>query len=404
MRNFLKNIQAVKKDYWLMLVALFLMKIGQFMLLPFLAIFLTMYANFEPALIGLIIGSGPIIYGITALGAGVLVDRYGVKKIMISSLFFGGVTILFFFYSHSAIWCFLMSTLTGVTRAFFDVGTKTYGISNLTIEQRKLSFSLRFMTVNTAAAIGPMIGAYFASRNSDISFKIIGMVYLLLGLASFFIFSNKNQNNKNNKPANFLELFVILRNDVALQILMLISLIIWIVYSQLDSTLAQYLSTNLRDGIKVYSLMLIVNAVGCASLQLLMTQLTNKVPEKTLSILAMTLFASGYILIAFFLNVSLLLLAAFIIMLAEITIMPFNEFLITKIAPIERIGTYYGALSLSMLGLGLGPIIGGIIYQFFGAKILFLLCSLLCILTILLHKKLINCIQMFNSENKTRDV
>ncbi len=239
-----------------MLTTLFLMKVGQFMLLPFLAIYLVKNSHLNTIIISFIIGSGPFIYGITGFAAGVLVDKFGVKRIMILSLLLGGLCSYFFFFSQTALWYFLINVLTGITRSLFDVASKTYGISGTTSDLRKLCFSLRFMVVNSAAAIGPIIGAYFATRNSLLSFKIISMLYIFLGLLSIFILRETNNDNSNNSQntVSFREMIHILFTDNRLKLLLLISFIIWCIYSQLDSTLPQYLNANMSNGINIYTL------------------------------------------------------------------------------------------------------------------------------------------------------
>lgn len=374
-----------------MLITLFFMRTGQFMLLPFLAIYMARYSHASPALIGLVIGSGPFIYGATALGAGVFVDRFGVKNLMVLSLLIGGITFFFFFYKHTVFWCLSMNILTGITRAFFDVGSRSYGIAGISLPVRKLCFSLRFMVINTAGAIGPVAGAYFAATNSTISFKLIGLLYVASSVLSMFILISADKNNIEssvNKPASFKELPKILLTDTCLQILLVTSFIFWIIYSQLDSTLAQYLNAALKDGVRVYSILLIVNAVGCVALQLVVTHLTKDLDESVVSLIGMLFFAISNILMALFLNFSVLVLAMVMIVLVETSILPLNDFLLARIAPPDRIGTYYGAIGVATLGLGIGPIVGGIIYQFYGATSMFLMCAALCVVMMVLYRKI----------------
>lgn len=388
--HFLKALRSIQMDYHLMLATLFIMKVGQFMLLPFLAIYLARNAHLTPAVIGLIIGIGPVIYGITGFAAGVWVDRFGVKKVMTTSLFLGGMTIYLFFSSRSLVWYFLMNALTGLTRSFFDVGSKSYGIAGFSIELRRICFSLRFMVINSAAAIGPVIGAYFASTNSLVSFKLIGVLYFILGILAVFILNDThNTSNTLNKPATFRELGTILLTDNKLKLLLLISFIFWCIYAQLDSTLPQYLHAKLANGVRIYSLLLIINAVGCATTQLIVTQLTKDLDERWVSGVALILLAAAYGMIAFFLYPSALILASILIVIAETSIMPLNDLLLARIAPVDRIGTYYGIVSVAMLGLGVGPMLGGIIYEYLNSKVIFLICSFLSLATIFLYRRLI---------------
>lgn len=190
MKQIIHNFYKVTPDYWMMLLNLFFMKVGQFMLLPFLAIYLSKNTSIHYATIGLIIGVGPFIYGITGFISGILIDRFGVKKTMIFSLVVGGLTTFFFFYATSVAWLLLMSAMVGITRSIFDIASKSYNLTGVSLDDRKIYFSLRFMTVNCAAAIGPVIGAYFAENNSILSFKIIGIFYCVLSVMAAFMFND----------------------------------------------------------------------------------------------------------------------------------------------------------------------------------------------------------------------
>ena len=394
MKNFRFSWQEFKhvtSDYRLMLITLFFMRAGQFMLLPFLAIYLSRFSDASPVLIGITVGIGPLIYGTAGVSAGIFVDRFGAKNVMVASLLLGAITISAFFYMHSIVGCFLMNALTGATRSFFDIGTKSYGIANLSLDQRRISFSLRFMVINSAAAIGPVMGAYFAATNSLVSFQIIGVSYFLLAILSLFMLKNKRL--PVNFPKNKMTLGLskeIFLSDSSLRILVLINFMIFSVFSQIDSTLPQYLHAELKNGVKMYALLLIVNASMCVALQLIVSKLTKDLYEYTVSCVGMICFAISYLIIGLFLNEMALILAMVLLTLSEISVMPLNDLLLARIAPPDRIGTYYGIAGTAMLGLGVGPMMGGLIYQYFTAKVLFLLCSVLCLMTLYLYKILFN--------------
>jgi len=397
LRFSVQEFRHVTRDYQLMLLTLFLMRAGQFMLLPFLAIYLSRYSNATPILIGITIGIGPLIYGVAGVNAGIIVDRFGAKNVMVVSLFISALTISAFFFVHSIAWCFLMNALTGVTRSFYDISTKSYGVANLSRDQRRISFSVRFMVVNSAAAIGPIAGAYFATTNSLVSFQIIGILYFILAVYSFFILQGKEKiplENLVKKPLNFGLSKEIFLKDSALRILILINFMVFVVFSQIDSTLPQYLHAELKNGVKIYALLLIINAFICVSLQLIVSKITKDISEYAVSCVGMIGFAISYIIMGVFLNEIAMILAMVILTLAEITIIPFNDLILISIAHKDRIGTYYGIASVAMLGLGVGPIVGGFLYQYFTAKILFLLCGVLCLMTLFLYRKLFKIIEL----------
>jgi len=386
-----KEFSHITYGYIIMLITLFFMRAGQFMLLPFLAIYLSRYSNASPMIVGITVGIGPLIYGATGINAGILVDRFGAKNVMVSALFVSSVTLMAFMSCHSVLWCFWMNAITGFTRSLFDISTKSYGIYNLTLDQRKITFSLRFMSVNCAAALGPLIGAYFAANNSLGVFQAIGMLYFALAVVSMFSLQaeKRNFNTSNGREAITFNLArKIFLNDSSLRTLVIINFLVFTAFSQIDSTLPQYLHAELRDGVSIYALLLIINATLCVVLQLLVSKILKNVNEHLVSIFGMLGFVVAYFLIALFLDEALLIVAIIVLTFAEIIVLPLNDLLLAKIAPEDRIGTYYGIAGTAMFGFGIGPMIGGMVYQYSNAKTLFLFCSALCLLVIFLYKKL----------------
>jgi MFS family permease len=388
---FLKEFSHITNGYKLMLLTLFFMRAGQFMLLPFLAIYLSRYSSASPIEIGMTIGIGPLIYGATGINAGILVDRFGAKNTMVGALFISSITLTAFMSVQSVLWCFMMNAITGFTRSLFDISTKSYGIHHLTLDQRRITFSLRFMSVNSAAALGPVLGAYFAVSNSIGLFRIAGFVYFVLAVFSIFYLQRDEQTASQiggREMLTFAAAKQIFFNDSSLRILVLINFLIFTAFAQIDSTLPQHLHAELANGVSIYALLLVINATLCVLLQLIVSRLIRNIPESVVSFVGVLGFVTAYLFMGLFLNEALLIMAIILLTLAEITLLPLNDLLLAKIAPSDRIGTYYGIAGTAMLGFGIGPMIGGVIYHYCNAQTLFFFCSSLCLITIYLYQKL----------------
>ena len=394
MIKILKDLKEVSPDYRVMLLMLFLMKAGQFMVLPFLAIFLAAQGKFSPTAIGFIVGSGPFVYAVAGLFAGVFSDRFSPKTTMIVAQFSGGISIFFFFSFHGFAWYFLANVMTGLSRVFFDIGSKAYKVSGLSLHERRIRFSFRYMIINSAAAVGPAGGAYFAAIHSYNSFKIIGLLYVLLAIVAIFVLHKSDHEllrRQNKAPASLFDSWNLLLRNRQLQMLSLIAFVFWMAYSQIDSTLPQYLHAKLSNGVHVYSWMLVTNAVGCALVPLFLLRGLKNMAMPRQGILGMGLFAASFVLISFVLQTYALLGAMLILVFAESIIMPLNDLIMSSISPAHQVGKYYGAMSFSSIGMGLGPMLGGLLYQHFGLPLVFCLCAILCLLTVLIYQKLLPC-------------
>lgn len=391
MKNLIQDIKNVSPDYRVMLIMVLFMKAGQFMILPFLAIFLASQGRFSPTAIGLVVGSGPFIYALAGVFAGVFSDRFSPKTTMIVAQIVGGFSIFFFFSFATYGWYFLSNVLTGLSRAFFDIGSKAYKINGLSLHQRRIRFSLRYMVINSAAALGPVFGAYFAATHSYASFKIIGVLYVVLALSCIFLLHDSEHRilqKQSGKKINLFDSLRLLLCHRQLQMLCLIGFIFWTTYSQLDSTLPLYLHAKLANGVRIYSWMLVTNAAGCALLPLFLVHMTKNIPLVRQGILGMSLFAVSFVIMSFALQASILIGAMMILVVGESIIMPLNDLIMSTISPTNQAGMYYGAMSFSNLGLGVGPMLGGLLYEHFGLPLVLGLGAILCLLTILIYQKL----------------
>lgn len=384
----LQHFRKLGNDYHVVIGSFFFMKIGQFMLLPFLAIYLSHFPGATPSKIGFVIGSSLIIYAFFSPVSGWLIDQFGSKKMIVTALILSSITLYFFFTFKTFLFCSLMNILTGITRNIFDLCTRTYKKSSFTLETQKFAFSYRYAFNNTAAAVGPLLGSYFATHNFLGSFKLISILYAVLALINYFCLHPEKIINDHLQNRNtFLTSFKAATNDRALFYLVLSCMLVWTAYSQLESTFPLYLQKSIVDGLKIYPWVWVVNASICAGFQLIISHITRNADEMLICWLGLILYSIGFLILAFSTAPFILLIAIAFISFGEILNMPMNDLLTARIAPADKIGIYYGCLIFGMLGIGIGPIIGGFIYQHFGIKTLYISFAFLVLAVGFLYKK-----------------
>ncbi len=135
--------------------------------------------------------------------------------------------------------------------------------------------------------------------------------------------------------------------------------------------------------------MLILNAITCVLLQIFIVPLIQRVNYMVLASIGLLLLAVGFIGFCFAQNSLTLNCSMLILSLGEVIFFPLNDVLLAKIAPPHVLGSCYGVLNASSIGLAIGPVLGGAIYQIGTHYSLFLICSLGSLLTIFLYRKLV---------------
>ncbi|PWY54659.1 MFS transporter [Legionella qingyii] len=377
----------------LFIIAFFIIKLGQFLIVPFLAIYLN-YFSLSPISIGVIIASGQLSHSLTSIFIGHLSDRYPPQQLFIMTLFGAGIAYEALYLSQSLVCFIVLNTILGVFRAIFDIASKTLLATSINEQQRSVAFGLRYAVLNLAAALGPLFGARYAAEQSTQLFQLIAYCYLSTGFLLSIFWSKKNnlqlsKDSHSSKSVSITDTLQLIATNTSLKRLFLISFICYSMYSQITSSLAQYIVQQFDDGVVVYSNMLIVNAITCVLLQIFIGPLLQKVNYMLLASIGLSLLAIGFMGFCFAQNSLTLNCSMLILSLGEVIFFPLNDVFLAKITPPHVMGSCYGVLNASAIGLAVGPILGGAIYQLADYYSLFLICSIGSLLTIFLYRKLV---------------
>lgn len=373
----------------LFMFAFFIMKLGQFLLVPFLVIYLSHF-SLSPLSIGLIIAWGQGVYSLTSLFTGYLSDKYPPQRVFLITLLGTSITYELLYQNQTLIFFIILNGLISVLRAIFDGASKTFVATSVEEQHRNLVFGLRYALLNLAAALGPMLGIHYAKTHANLVFHHSAFCNLATCFLLFIgLLIKENKTKKPNKIATKIIPVHLLASNSSLKRLCFINFICYTLYAQITSSLAQYVTTQLDDGLTLYSNLLIVNAVTCVVAQIFIAPLIKKINYMFLASLGLFLFALGFGGFGLAQNSLTFTGSMFLLSLGEVIFFPLNDVLLAKIAPPKTLGLCYGILNASTLGLAVGPILGGAVYQLGNYYALFFICAVTALLTTFLYRKLV---------------
>jgi MFS family permease len=287
----------------------------------------------------------------------------------------------------------VLNILIALLRALFDTVSKTIVATHVDESHRSYAFGLRYVVVNLAAALGPLLGTRYAAEHSMYLFHQIAYCYFFTSFG-FLLCCSKKQSLDSSKKLSFPNnsslrgTFQLIVANPSLKRLFLISFICYGLYSQITSSLAQYIMKQFADGVEIYSNLLILNAITCVVLQIFIGPLLKRVSYMLLAAIGLALMALGFLGFCFAQNSFMLSCSMLILSIGEVIFFPLNDVILAKIAPAHLIGSCYGVLNASTMGLAVGPILGGAIYQL-GDYSVFIICAMISLCTIILYKKLV---------------
>lgn len=378
MKIFLQFFTKITKaGYFLAFIAL-LTRIGLFMSLPFLAVYLTRQGIFTSGEIGIVIGVSGLVFSITSLFNGMYVDRNSSRVILIVSLVMSGFCYfgLALTMRHFFLLAFINATL-GWLRSLSDISSLSVVVNNTTKEYLSYAYSARFIAINLGLVFGPLIGAVMANQQSLYIFYIAGAIHICVGVG--IIFANKDFFKKSiqEQPGNILKNFNRLYKDNLLLNITLINFLMWVAYSQLDSTIPQYVTHFVANPAILVSKMMVINAIVCVLFQPVVSRWAENHSIRHSGVIGCLLFSITFLTISFYPSSGTILLAAGLLSFGELFTLPINSILVMRTSPKHLVASYTGLSNLGLLGLSVGPILGGYGLQYIGAKYLFLLISLL---------------------------
>ncbi|PTX48129.1 putative MFS family arabinose efflux permease, partial [Melghirimyces profundicolus] len=349
---------------WFLIIGTAITRLASFMSLPFLAIHLSQSLHLDPFSVGITLGMSGLTGSLGGFVGGYLSDRWGRQRIMVFS-FLVWIGVFFGFMFAESFWdFFLLNSLNGLCRAFFEPTSQALMADVSTPEQRLKIFSYRYIAINIGMVAGPLLGSLLYNTLGMTIFLYTGIIYTLyfLSLSTFLLRYRRDLPKVQGPEANtvpFRECWKVIRRDRALRYFVLAGILFFIVYSQIESSLPLYLVEQAGTADHLYPLLLTMNAAMVILLQYFATRWAEKKHILTSLFIGCLLSVGGFLSFAVGSQDTAFITGVVLITLGEILIFPVSSLFIDRIAKDRMRGTYYGANNLGQLGLFFGPMIGG---------------------------------------------
>ncbi|MFG6494437.1 MFS transporter [Fictibacillus sp. UD] len=341
-----------------------------FMTMPFLAIYLYSVKGIEPATVGLIIGISALTGTFGGFFGGYLSDRIGRLPVMTVAIFTWSAVFVGFAIADQVWHFFLLNMLNGLCRSWFEPISRALLADVTTKENRLRVFNARYFAINVGAAIGPVVGTQLGTTSSTKAFYITAIAYLLYALVIVITLKGHSSELKAGEERKFSmkSAILVLSKDKVLAFFLIGNTIVMMAQSQMDTTLAQYISNapQFKNGVKLFAYLVVTNAVTVLLLQFPVTNYVKRF--QPMNALRFGSFAFSLALLGFGLSTSWIFLVISMVFLTvgEIIVFVMSDVLLDDLAPEHMRGTYFGAMSFRSIGFSAGPWIGGLLLSTFG--------------------------------------
>ncbi|MFS1421674.1 MFS transporter [Shewanella sp. 10N.286.48.B5] len=390
---------------WILLFGSFITRGSYYMVWPFLAVILYDRFALSATEVGLILSSAALVSVFTSFIGSALSDRIGRHKLM----YMTGVLYIISFSLLAQVdsvngYVVVMTLCSIATSIWRPLTSAVIGDIIHDKQTRELAMQSLYFIVNVGCAVGPMLGIWLGLTGKQSSFYITAGAFVVLLIMLYWGFSHQSNidsaKNTADKEAHSgvtkpvaketrQQVFAILKQDKLFQCLILANTLCMFIYSQMDSSLIQYLTrAGAPDLLALISSMIFTNALVIISTQFILLKLMAKYSLIQRIQFGLILLMCSQVWLA--LNPVDLFwgwIGAVVVMsLAETILFPTMNVHIDRLAPQHLRGAYFGAASFSEIGFAMAPLGGGIILDLFGGPWLFMIGAVLCVVVIYLYR------------------
>ena len=388
MNRALQIYREYPRDFWMMVVVNFVDRLGGSLLFPFFALYITQRFDVGMTEVGVLFATFSLSSFIGAFPGGALTDRFGRKGIIIFSLVATSLSTLLMGFVNEFQFFLVVAFVSGI---FTDVGGPAYEavfMDMLPEEKRASGFGIRRVAFNLAVVIGPVIGGFVAARSYLALFVIDAVVSGLVALMVFFLIpETKPVPEKGTEQESTAESFAgygRVLQDGRFMAFTLVSLLTWLVYMNMNTTLGVYLRDQHGVPESGYGTIIAINAAMVVLLQFPITRRIEKNPPMLMMALGAFFIAAGLALYGFVDTFWWFGVAIAILTIGEMITVPISNAVVAHFAPEEMRGRYNFIYGLSWgISFGIGPYLAGKIMDNYDPVLLWYACGVVGILAVL---------------------
>ena len=383
-----KVFNGYPRAFWVYNLVVFIDRLGGFMLYPFFALYLTEKFGIGMATVGILFA----IFSITGMAGsaigGALTDRMGRRSVIIASLLLS---------SLSALGMGLAPTLGTFIAVIVFVGTlssighpahEAVVADLLPQEKRAEGYGIIRVVFNLAVIIAPPIAGLLIA-NSYLTLFIVDAVISVIcaAIVLFGLPETKPQPQAHARPESLRQTFAgygRVFKDVPFLAFIGVSVMMTLVYMNMNSTLGVYLRDQHSQPEVRYGWLLSINAIIVVALQFWVTRRIKKYKPMLIMAVGSLLYALGFAMYGFVSTFALFVTAMVIITVGEMIVSPMQQSLVASFAPEAMRGRYMAVSGLTWsVAFTVGPYFAGLILDGANPSLLWILCGCIGVLATL---------------------
>jgi MFS family permease len=361
-----KIYQEYPKQFWTVVGASFIDRIGGALIFPFFALYITKQFQVGMTEVGVLFALFSITDMLGNMIGGALTDYLGRKTMIIIGLVISGLTSLGMGLVQQLEWFYIMGVISGLFATAAGPAHQAMLTDILPEKKRADGFGVMRVAANLAVAIGPAIGGFIATYSYLVLFAADTITSLITAVIVYLVIEEtkpevKESSEKNGFKETFIGYGEVLK-DRKFMLFVIVSTIATIVYSQMYGTLSVYLRDIQGIPESGYGWLMTLNAGMVVLFQFIITRRISDKPPMLILAMGSMLYVIGFGMYGFVSSYLFFMLAMVIITVGEMIVVPVAQAYVGEVAPEDMRGRYSGVMGFSwMIPWMIGPLLAGLI-------------------------------------------
>ncbi|HEU0294978.1 MAG TPA: MFS transporter [Anaerolineales bacterium] len=376
------------RAFWVYNIIVFIDRLGGFMLYPFFALYLTQKFDIGMSTVGILFAVFSISHIAGSAIGGALTDRMGRKSVIIASLLLSSLSALGMGLAPTIGIFVAVTVIVGTLSSIGHPAHEAVVADLLPQKKRAEGYGIIRVVFNMAVIIAPPIAGLLIA-NSYLTLFIVDAVISIIaaGIVLFGLPETKPQPHAHAKPETIKQTFAgygRVFKDVPFLAFIGVSVMMTLVYMNMNSTLGVYLRDQHGLPEISYGALLSINAIMVVFLQFWVTRRIEKYRPMLIMASGSILYALGFAMYGFVSTFALFVTAMVIITIGEMVVSPIQQSLVAGFAPEAMRGRYMAVSGLSWsVSFTVGPYFAGLILDSSNPNLLWILCGFIGLLATL---------------------
>lgn len=386
--KFKATYQEYPSKFWILVVAMFVDRIGGTLIFPFFALYITQKFDVGMTQAGILIGVFSFSGMIGNVLGGALTDRFGRRIMVLFGLVFSAVSSVTMGLVDELYVFYILAVIVGLLSDIAGPAWQAMIADILPEEQRADGFGVMRVVGNMAWIVGPTIGGLMAARSYLLLF-IMDAITSLITAAIIYrkIPETMPETVEAKTSGSLVDTLIGYRKVFADRLYVgyiLVSMLMLVVYIQLYNTLSVYLRDVHGVSPQGYGFLLTMSAVTVILFQFWVTRRVKRYAPMLMMALGSAFYMVGYSMFGFVTAYVLFVAAVVLITVGEMIVMPVGQALAANFAPEDMRGRYLALFSLAWsLPATFGPTLAGFVLDNYNPDWVWYSAGIICFLSVL---------------------